>query len=64
MGSALGLNFNVIDGLEGRKLMEFDLLDELNWRILAQIDTPEGQLLVRIPLYDSAVRELVENCSK
>ena len=32
------------------------------WRIYVQFDTSRQQLLVRIPMYDSAVQKMVNSC--
>jgi hypothetical protein len=37
---------------------------ETTWRVLAQIETGQGQLVVKIPMLDSNVQGLISACSK
>jgi hypothetical protein len=34
------------------------------WRIFAEVDTDHGSLLIKIPIYDPAIEDVIRSCLK
>jgi tetratricopeptide (TPR) repeat protein len=57
-----GREWNALQLLSGNPDI-LGTLDDRNWRVLAQIETSEGPVLAKLPLYHPEVQKLIKSCS-
>jgi Tfp pilus assembly protein PilF len=57
-----GREWNALQQLSGKPDI-LGTLDDRNWRVLTQIETSEGPVLIKLPLYQPEVQKLINSCS-
>lgn len=58
-----GKEWDALQKLAGSSSDVLGVLDDRNWRVVAQVETSQGTIVAKLPLYQNEVRQLINSCS-